>query len=55
MATGIAIPAVGPCNIAECFTNKSLFGWRDPELDLWLTADLPAVGEGTDLLHSVER
>lgn len=44
--TGLSIPATGTAKTADCFTNRNVFAYRDPDLDGWLTQNVPEVGSG---------
>jgi hypothetical protein len=55
IATGTPIPAVGPCNIADCFTNRSVFTYRDPDLDTWFFKEIPSVPSGAATTYQLVK
>ena len=46
LVTGISIPEVAACKVADCFTDTAIYAYRDSDLDQWLSADIPATEGG---------
>jgi hypothetical protein len=50
IATEIIVPPTDTCRSKDCFSDASIFSYRDPDIDTWLFNNLPAVscGNGTN-------